>query len=494
LSGFWRNTVQLYNTLTRRKEEFTARADRRVGMYVCGITAYDYCHIGHARSAVAFDVLARLLRHEGFALTFVRNITDVDDKIINRANEQGRPCEDLAEEYTVAFHEDMDRLEVLRPDMEPRATRHIGEMIAHIEQLIAADKAYATPVGDVYFRVRLFAGYGRLSGRDPDDLRAGARVMPGEEKEDPLDFALWKAAKAGEPHWSSPWGEGRPGWHIECSAMSATCLGLPLDIHGGGLDLIFPHHENEIAQSEACCGHEMARFWVHNGFVQVNSEKMSKSLGNFTTIRQILADREPEVLRFFLLSKQYRSPIDFSLDSMQEAERGLKRIYECLDDAEKALERARWTPSPAGGEDPRAELEALHGAFMEAMRDDCNTAAAIGHIFTAVRLVNRTLDDRKTGRSESARDVCRALLGLRERWHGLLGALGARPREFLDRLKASRARRKGLSVADVETLLRQRQQARERKDFAGADSLRDKLIALGVTIRDGAEGSTWDIA
>lgn len=485
--------MQLYNTLTRSKETFTPRQAGKVSMYVCGITAYDYAHIGHARSAIAFDVLARLLRFKGFDLTFVRNFTDVDDKIINRANEQGRSSEELAEQFMAAFHEDMDRLAVGRPDVEPRATRYIDEMIRLIERLIAQGKAYPTAEGDVYFRVRSFAEYGKLSGRDPDELRVGARIIPGEDKEDPLDFALWKSAKPGEPHWTSPWGEGRPGWHIECSAMSESTLSLPLDIHGGGLDLIFPHHENEIAQSEAGCACHLANYWVHNGFVQIDAEKMSKSLGNFKTIRGILEDWEPEVLRFFLLSKHYRSPIDFSATGMEEAERGLRRIYECLRDARAALARESWKNAPAGGTEG-ADFAALDAAFMEGMDDDCNTAAAIGHIFNAIRLVNRVLDDKKLRATETARDLCRALLDAATRWDAILGALGAEPAAFLDRLRATRIRRRQIDVNKVEALMQARQEARILKDFARADGVREELNQLGVDVRDTPGGPVWDIS
>lgn len=337
----------LYNTLGRQKEQFIPVRPGKVNMYVCGITAYDYCHIGHARSALVFDALVRHLRHLGFDVFFVRNFTDVDDKIINRANSEGRDWQEVARTYIDAFHEDMDRLHVLRADSEPRATEYIAEIEALCAKLIAEEKAYATPSGDVYFRVRSYSPYGRLSGRGLDELLSGARVAPGEEKEDPLDFALWKAAKPGEPSWDSPWGKGRPGWHIECSAMSAPYL--PLDIHGGGQDLIFPHHENEIAQSEAVCHCELARYWVHNGFVQVNAEKMSKSLGNFKTIRDILESYLPETLRFFLLGKHYRSPIDFTPEGMDEAEKAQQRVYASLLEAEKALARSTWnkTPLPA---------------------------------------------------------------------------------------------------------------------------------------------------
>ena len=291
--------MQVYNSQSRRKEEFVPKHPGKVDMYVCGITSYDYCHVGHARSAIVFDVLSRYFRHKGMDVRFVRNFTDVDDKIINRANKDGVPSEEIAERYIAAFHEDMDRLNVVRADHEPRATEYIQQMQDLCSELIAQGKAYAVPSGDVYFRVRAYPPYGKLSGRSLDELLSGARVAPGEEKEDPLDFALWKAAKPGEPSWESPWGQGRPGWHIECSAMSESYL--PLDIHGGGQDLVFPHHENEIAQTEAVCHCHLARYWVHNGFVQVNAEKMSKSLGNFKTIRDILESYLPETLRFFLL-------------------------------------------------------------------------------------------------------------------------------------------------------------------------------------------------
>ena len=318
--------MQFYNTMSRKKETFTPVRKGLVGVYACGITAYALSHIGHARSAVAFDILVRLLRYKGYEVTFVRNFTDVDDKIIKRANDEGVSSTEIAETYIKAYHEDMDRLGVIRADIEPRATEHIQEMLNLTERLIADGKAYATPSGDVYFRVRSFPGYGKLSGRTPDDLRSGARVVPGDEKEDPLDFALWKSAKPGEPYWESPWGKGRPGWHIECSAMSEKYIPLPLDIHGGGLDLIFPHHENEIAQTEAALGKPLANIWMHNGFVQVDSEKMSKSLGNFKTIRDILrAFRDATAKWDTLLGLFAQKPEGFlaSLREIRARRRGL---------------------------------------------------------------------------------------------------------------------------------------------------------------------------
>lgn len=485
--------MQLYNTMTRRKEHFEPQRAGQVGIYACGITAYDYSHIGHARSAVVFDVLARYLRHAGYAVTFVRNFTDVDDKIIARANREGKSSADIAETYIAAFHEDMDRLNVQRADLEPRATEYIPVMLALCTRLIETGHAYATPSGDVYFRVRSFPEYGKLSGRDVDDLRSGARVAPGEEKEDPLDFALWKAAKPGEPSWRSPWGQGRPGWHIECSAMSEKNLPLPLDIHGGGQDLIFPHHENEIAQSEAALGKEFARFWVHNGFVQIDSEKMSKSLGNFKTIRDILEQRQPETLRFFLLGKHYRSPIDFSFEGMDEAERGLKRVYECLADAAQARARANWKPGVLP-EDVSREFEELDKAFLAAMEDDCNTAAALGQVFGTVRLMNRVLEDKALKSKQGVADLLAAFARSAERWAAVLGVFGAEPEAFLRELRDTRARRKGLNAARVEALLAERTDARAAKDFARADAARDELTALGVQVRDTPAGPVWDIS
>lgn len=481
----------LYNSMTRKKETFTPLTEGRVNMYVCGITAYDYCHIGHARSAIVFDVLVRHLRRLGLEVTFIRNFTDVDDKIINRAHAEQRDWREVADTYIAAFHEDMDRLGALPATDEPRATAHITAIQQLCARLIDAGKAYATPGGDVYFRVRAYPPYGKLSGRTLDELRSGARVAPGEEKEDPLDFALWKSSKPGEPSWDSPWGAGRPGWHIECSAMNERYL--PLDIHGGGLDLIFPHHENEIAQSEAATGTELARFWVHNGFVQVDSEKMSKSLGNFRTIRAILENYLPETLRFFLLGKHYRSPIDFTDSIMDEAEKAQKRVYDCLLETEKALSRQSWkkTPLPAALNE---EFAALEQAFDEAMEDDLNTASALGHIFSAVRLINRVLEDKTLRAGEGARALLLSFQKCMARRGEELGLFTQAPAAFLNALRDIRARRKGIDLSRVSDLLEKRREARLKKDFAGSDALRDELATLGVSVRDTPEGAVWDIA
>ncbi len=480
----------LYNTLGRKKEEFVPVHPGKANMYVCGITAYDLCHIGHARSALVFDVLVRQLRHAGLEVRFVRNFTDVDDKIINRANKEGRDWREVAQTYITAFHEDMDRLGVLRADEEPRATDFIPQIQAICSTLIDSGKAYSTPSGDVYFRVRAYEPYGKLSGRSLDDLLSGARVAPGEEKEDPLDFALWKAAKPGEPFWESPWGKGRPGWHIECSAMSQPYL--PLDIHGGGQDLIFPHHENEIAQSEAACACSLARYWVHNGFVQVNAEKMSKSLGNFKTIRDILENYLPETLRFFLLGKHYRSPIDFTADSMDEAEKAQHRVYTALHEAGKALARDKWKKTPLPQE-MAEEWAALPKAFDAALEDDINTAQALGQVFAQVRLVNRLLEDKALRSAEAGRDLLQEFLARAQEWDKRLGLFGQAPQAFLADLRGQRATRGKIDVARVEELMFARQEARASKDFARSDSLRQEILDLGVSVRDTPEGQVWDL-
>ena len=482
----------LYNTLNRKKEELVPVAPGAITMYACGITAYDLCHIGHARSAVVFDVLSRYLRYKGLHVTFVRNFTDVDDKIIARANREGLDSRAVAEKYINAFHADMDRLGVQRADIEPKATEHISDMIALCETLIAKGNAYATASGDVYFRVRTFPGYGKLSGRDIDDMRSGARVAPGEEKEDPLDFALWKSAKPGEPFWESPWGKGRPGWHIECSAMSEKHLPIPMDIHGGGQDLIFPHHENEIAQSEAALGKEFARYWVHNGFVQVDSEKMSKSLGNFRTIRDILENYQPETLRFFLIGKHYRSPIDFTAESMEEAEKGLKRLYEAFLGIKNELARNK----RSGASLPVSitqELQELQNAWFEAMEDDLNTAAALGHMFAIIRLVNRVLEDKTLRMAKDTPEFLHKVLEDKIIWNTILGVCGEEPSLFLNELKKMRVQRKKIPLDRVEKLMEERAQARRNKDFAKSDALRQELTDLGVSVRDTPQGAEWDI-
>ncbi len=484
--------MQLYNTISRKKEEFVPKDGNNVQMYVCGITAYDLCHIGHARSAVVFDVLVRYLKFKGYNVTFIRNFTDVDDKIINRANQENRSSKEVAETYIEAFYQDMDKLGILRADVEPKATEHIEEMVQLIEELIKKGNAYVVPSGDVYFRVRSFEPYGKLSGRNIEEMEAGARVAPGEEKQDPLDFALWKSAKPGEPSWPSPWGEGRPGWHIECSAMSERHFTLPLDIHGGGQDLVFPHHENEIAQSEAASGKEFARYWVHNGFVQIDSEKMSKSLGNFKTIRDILEIFLPEVLRFFLLTKQYRSPIDFTTEAMEDAEKNLKRIYTAKQQLESELERTKWSKTDLP-EDIPAELAQLEAHWIEAMEDDCNSAAALGHIFGAIRLANRLIENKSWRKSEASQKIYERILDDLQKWGGVLGLFTQESSVFLDALRICKLKRRELDANEVDSLVLQRHEAKKAKDFATADAMRDKLLAMGVEVRDTPNGPVWDV-
>ncbi|WP_272699175.1 cysteine--tRNA ligase [Desulfovibrio sp. Fe33] len=484
--------MRIYNTLKRRKEEFTPANNNDVNMYVCGITAYDFCHIGHARSSVVFDVLYRYLKHEGYNVNFIRNFTDIDDKIINRANEVGKEAGEIAERFINEFYVDMDRLNILRPTVEPKCTEHIPEMIALTQRLIDKGHAYATESGDVYFKVRSFDGYGKLSGRNIDELESGARIAPGEQKEDPLDFALWKGAKPGEPSWESPWGRGRPGWHLECSAMSEKYSPLPLDIHGGGQDLSFPHHENEVAQSEAATGKPFANYWVHNGFVQINSEKMSKSLGNFFTIRDILAKFLPETLRYFLLTMHYRSPLDFSFDALEEAEKGLKRIYSALRQIDVELAKENWKKSPFP-EELTKELDDLEKSFTEAMADDLNTAGALGHVFSAIRLAGRVAEDKNLRKSEGGRDLFARIKRDMADWAEVLGIFERDPAEFLLELRDNRAARAGIEPAKVQELLDARAQARKDKDFAKSDAIRDELAAMQVEVNDTPQGATWDV-
>ena len=484
--------MRLYNTLKRRKEDFVPANGNDVNMYVCGITAYDLCHIGHARSSVVFDVLYRYLQHKGFNVTFIRNFTDVDDKIIKRANEVGKDSAEIAEKFIGEFYVDMDRLAVLRPSVEPKCTEHIPEMIALTERLIEKGHAYAAPSGDVYFKVRSFDGYGKLSGRNIDELESGARIAPGEEKQDPLDFALWKAAKPGEPSWESPWGPGRPGWHLECSAMSEKYAPLPLDIHGGGQDLAFPHHENEVAQSEADTGKPFANYWVHNGFVQINSEKMSKSLGNFFTIRDILEKFLPETLRYFLLTMHYRSPLDFSFDALEEAEKGIKRIYSALAQINVELDKSKWKKSPFP-EELVAELDEIEAHFSEAMEDDMNTAGALGHVFSAVRLAGRVAEDKNLRKAEGGRDLFARIKKDVADWGAILGIFERDPAEFLDELRTNRAARAGIDPTKIQEFLDARQNARKEKNFEKADDIRNALAAIGVEVMDTPQGATWDV-
>ncbi len=455
--------LQIHNSLTRKKQPFTPIEPGKVRMYVCGITVYDYCHIGHARMMVVFDMVARYLRWSGYAVTYVRNITDIDDKIIRRAAENGETMDALTTRFIDAMNEDSAALGIVPPDMEPRATGHMDDIVALIDRLMAKSLAYQAANGDVYYDVSRFEGYGKLSNKNPDDLRAGSRVDVDEAKDDPLDFVLWKAAKPGEPSWPSPWGAGRPGWHIECSAMSGRCLGEHFDIHGGGMDLKFPHHENEIAQSEGASGHALANVWMHNGFVQVDEEKMSKSLGNFFTVREVLERYRPEVIRLFILGSHYRGPLNYSDAQLDQARSTLDRFYLAL----------RGAPHGDGRIDPHWTAR-----FSAAMDDDFNTPEAMAVLHELATALNRARDDG----ADDASALADSLRGL----GGVLGLLQADPEAYLRGQAAD-----GPDDAAVEALIARRRAARAARDFAEADRLRAELTALGIVLEDGAEGTTW---
>ncbi|HWR96994.1 MAG TPA: cysteine--tRNA ligase [Candidatus Methanoperedens sp.] len=477
--------LRIFNTLTGRKEEFAPLSPPRVGMYVCGVTVYDLCHLGHGRGALVFDVVRRYLEHAGYRVTYVRNFTDIDDKIIKRAAERGVPWRELAETYIHEYVVDMTALGVRPADIEPKATDHVPEIIALVADLVAKGKAYAVD-GDVYFRVKAFPTYGELGHRDLEEMLAGARVEVDERKQDPMDFALWKSSKPGEPTWESPWGPGRPGWHIECSAMAMKHLGASVDIHGGGKDLAFPHHENEIAQSEAATGAPFARVWMHNGFVNVNQEKMSKSLGNFFTIRDVLRKFDAEALRFFLLGTHYRSPIDFSDQQLEDATRTLDRIYRLIEEAGALLAGAA-----AGPRDPEAAaaVAGLDARFAEAMDDDFNTAGAIGELFKAARAVSGAIA--RGGGLD--RETLSGFLAAVRRIGGVLGLFGSEPAAWTARLQVlERASLDGgVEPAWIEAKIAERAAARKARDFAAADRVRAELLDRGVTLEDGAGGTTW---
>ncbi len=456
--------LMIQNSLGGRKEEFRPLAPGQVRMYVCGITVYDYCHLGHGRMLVVFDMVSRYLRDRGYALTYVRNITDIDDKIIKRAAENQEDIDSLTERFIKAMDEDAAALGVLKPDQEPRATQHIGAMIEMIGKLERNGLAYRAGNGDVYYAVSKFAGYGKLSGKDPEDLRAGARVEIQEAKSDPLDFVLWKAAKPGEPSWESPWGQGRPGWHIECSVMATQCLGEHFDIHGGGLDLQFPHHENEIAQSEGATGHPFANYWLHNGFIRVDEEKMSKSLGNFFTLRDVLARYPAEVVRYFLLASHYRSPLNYTNESLDEARSALARLYTALRGSKV---------DDGGSRDAGAEAE-----FHAAMEDDFNTSKAMAALHGIASRLNKESDRN----SEQGKCLARTLRHL----GGILGLLQADAETFLQAGVAG-----GITAAEIEALIAQRTAARKAKQFAEADRIRDHLLQQGIELSDGPTGTIW---
>ncbi|MEX0336637.1 cysteine--tRNA ligase [Vibrio tubiashii] len=456
--------LKIYNTLTRQKEEFKPINAGKVGMYVCGVTIYDLCHIGHGRTFVSFDVVSRYLRYLGYDLTFVRNITDIDDKIIKRANENGETCDSLTERLIGEMHNDFDALNMKRPDIEPRATEYIAEIIELVQKLIERGFAYVADNGDVMFEIAKYDDYGKLSRQDLEQLQAGARVEIESAKRSSLDFVLWKMSKPGEPTWESPWGPGRPGWHIECSAMNSSILGNHFDIHGGGSDLQFPHHENEIAQS--CCAHgtDYVNTWMHSGMVMVDREKMSKSLGNFFTIRDVLGHYDPETVRYFLMSGHYRSQLNYSEENLNQARASLERLYTSL----RGLDLS--TPA-AGGEE-------YVKRFTEAMNDDFNTPEAYSVLFDMAREINRV----KTEDVATAS----ALGSLMRELADVIGILHQDPEAFLKGDSGSDD-----EVAEIEALIKLRNDSRAAKDWANADMARDKLTEMGIVLEDGPEGTTW---
>lgn len=489
--------LKLYNTITRQKETFIPLVAGRVGMYVCGITAYDLCHIGHARSALVFDVIARYLRYRGYEVTYVKNFTDVDDKIIDKAKSAGMDIFAISERYIGEHNEDMDALGVVRPDQTPRATEHIEGMIALVNKLIANNLAYVIG-GDVYFAVEKFKNYGKLAGRSLKDMLAGARVDVNEKKVNPLDFALWKASKEGEPWWESPWGRGRPGWHIECSVMSQRFLGDTFDIHGGGEDLIFPHHENEIAQSEGATGKPLANYWLHNGFVRVNSEKMSKSLGNFFTIRDMLKAYHPEVLRLFILQNHYRSPVDYADTSLAEARQGMNRLYtvrKIIQDILAGRQTAFSIPAALSGKHAEtiAKINAQREKFVEAMDDDFNTARAVACLFDLTRLINGYLAAKPSFTAPEAIFVLHQAQQFFQEVGGVLGFFRKETGDYFLQDREREVRKQGLDVQEIERLIEARNAARAEKDWGKADEIRKTLAAKNVILKDTPAATTWSI-
>jgi len=478
-------SVKVFNTLTKKKEEVITREPGKVGMYVCGPTTYNFIHLGNARPLVAFDTVRRYLRYRGYDVTYIQNFTDVDDKIINRAREEGITPKELADKYINAYFEDADALYVLRADVHPKVTDHMNEIISMVEGIIHKGLAYEVK-GNVYFDVRRFPGYGRLSGRDLDEMKSGARVDVDDEKKDPLDFALWKAAKPGEPSWNSPWGQGRPGWHIECSAMSLKYLGSGFDIHGGGADLVFPHHENEIAQTEAFSGQPFARYWLHNGFITVNEEKMSKSLGNFFLVRDILGKFSPDVVRFYLLSTHYRSPLDFDDQKLHVAEKGLERIRTSLRLAESTLVACEKSELPGQACDLEAisqKIDEIKTSFIEAMDDDFNTSLAIAAVFDLCREVNSFINDSGFKPGKNVVPILKKILEVFDEFHTVLGMVKpSKKKDITDQ---------GMEDKLMEIIIGIRQEARKKKDWSTADALRDQLKAAGIVLEDTPHGIRW---
>jgi cysteinyl-tRNA synthetase len=474
--------LKIYNTLTEKKEEFVPIHEGKVGIYACGMTVYDKPHIGHARKEVAIDLIVNYLKYCGYEVNYVRNFTDVDDKIIARANERKIGFIELSEENIDAFYQAVDALGLQRPDVEPKATEHIPEIIDMIEKLIKNGYAYPVEDGSVYFAVEKFKGYGKLSNRKLDELIAGTRFAPEAGKRNPLDFALWKASKPEEPKWKSPWGEGRPGWHIECSAMSTKYLGDTFDIHAGGRDLIFPHHENEIAQAECATGKPFVKYWVHNGFLTVEGEKMSKSLHNFITVEDALVQYHPEVLRYFMLSTQYRTPIDFSMSNLKETEKRIYYFYNTL----KALNQFAIKSEGTAQKNDKA-IEFIN-EFKESMDDDFNSARVVAAMMSLFKHLNEVLVSKKT-RPSSAE--CAGFAEVIKEAGKVLGVLLRDPDEIINEIKEIQLRRYGITKAEIEDLIAKRKQFRTEKNFEEADKMRDVLLSKGISIQDTPLGTDW---
>jgi cysteinyl-tRNA synthetase len=489
---------KIFNTATRKKEVFQPIKEGAVGIYVCGITAYDVCHVGHARAAIVFDVVVRYLRTSGYEVTYVKNFTDIDDKIIARANKEGVSITEISERYIKSHDEDMAALGVQTPTVTPRATEHMEEMISLIGVLEKKGYAYYVD-GDVYFSISNYKQYGDLSGRNLEEMIAGARVDVNDKKKNPLDFALWKKSKEGEPFWESPWGKGRPGWHIECSAMSRRYLGETFDIHGGGEDLIFPHHENEIAQSQAATGKPLANYWMHNGFVKINSEKMSKSLGNIFPVREILKNYHPEILRLFMLQSHYRSPVDYSESSLAEARSSLIRCYTTLQLLKNAHGNLAADTTPVvKKESPQKEnyttkFKDLTDKFDAALDDDFNTAQALGHVFDMVRLTNNLIVDIKNMTASDKVKILVAATKTFDHFGAVLGIFQNDADQFFLSDKETELRKRGLNIEEIEDLINKRNIARAAKDWAGADDIRTELSKLHIVLKDTANNTSWTI-
>lgn len=487
--------IRLYNTLTGKKEALQPLEPGHVKLYVCGITSYDFCHIGHARSALAFDMIVRYMRYRGYKVTYVRNFTDIDDKIINRAAEQHTSCDELANRFIREFYTDMDALGIDRPDIEPKATEHIPEMIALIDELVQKNMAYQSG-SDVFYAVESFSDYGKLSRRNLEEMQAGARISVNEMKRNPMDFVLWKGSKPGEPSWDSPWGPGRPGWHIECSAMSRKYLGATFDIHGGGKDLIFPHHENEIAQSEGanCCS--FVTTWIHHGFVTIRDEKMSKSLNNFLTIRDILQHYHPEVLRFFVFSTHYRNPLDFSEAAMQDAALGLDRLYACIAGIDSLAAIAGSDTSSeqqVATEQDRQALQNIEERFQNAMDNDFNTAQAQAVLFDAVKVLNRVAKDLSAVPSAADCAFLQENAAKLRQLASIMGLLGEDARSFLRQQKEKMLKDISITEEQIETLIAERNKCRQEKNWKRSDEIRDELASHAILLKDSPDGTSWSV-